>query len=123
MSMITMVLIGDKLADTQKPFYATQKTSIEKDNLKILFSSDLDSNPDIAELCAGAKDGSFYLFDDSLILLEKRNGVDIKVNWVDVFKQFVSNYLDADPDIDGMYCWGQKAPETAEYLCKDCGYI
>ena len=123
MSMITMVLIGDKLADTQKPFYATQKTSLEADNLKILFSSDLDSNPDITELCAGAKDGSFYLFDDSLILLEKRNGVDPKVNWVDVFKQFVSNYLDSDPDIDGMYCWGQKAPETAEYLCKDCGYI
>jgi hypothetical protein len=123
MSMITMVFIGEKLEATQKPFYSTQKASLEADNLKILFSSDLEANPDVAELVTGAKEGSFFLFDESLIQLEKRNSIDSNINWVDVFKQFVSNFLDSEPDVDGMYCWGQKAPQTAEYLCKDCGYI
>ena len=123
MSMLTIVLIGDKLSDTQMPFYEKEKHSLKSDNLRILFSSDLSQNSDIQELCQGAKDGSFYLFDDSLIQLEKRSSIDTKIDWINVFKQFVSNYLDSDPDVDGMYCWGQRAPETAEYLCKDCGYI
>jgi hypothetical protein len=123
MSKFTMILLGDKLAETQKPLYATQKTSLESDNLQVLFSSDLDSNADFAELCRDAKDGSFLLFNDTMELIEKRSGIDTKVDWINVFKQFVSNNLDSDPDIDGYFCWGQKAPETAEYLCKDCGYI
>jgi hypothetical protein len=123
MSKLTMVLIGSKLADTQKSFFEKEKHSLEVDGLRILFDADLAQDADLAELCVGAKDGSFYLFDESLQPLEKRNGIDTKVNWVEVFKQFVSNYLDSDPDIDGMYCWGQKAPDDGEYLCKDCGYI
>jgi hypothetical protein len=123
MSKFTMVLLGEKLNETQQPLYSDHKISLESDNLRILFSSDLDSDGELAELCREAKDNSFLLFDDKLELLEERSGIDTKVDWVNVFKQFVSNNLDSDPDVDGYYCWGQKAPETAEYLCKDCGYI
>jgi hypothetical protein len=43
--------------------------------------------------------------------------------WVEGVIQAAKNFMQSDPDEDGYYKWGQIVPETADYLCKDCGYV
>jgi hypothetical protein len=63
------------------------------------------------------------LLDGNLTLIDQKENPEHDSDWVKALLQFGDNYNDMNPDADGYYKWGQKAPENGEYLCKDCGYI
>jgi hypothetical protein len=58
----------------------------------------------------------------SIKILTSKSGLEIGTPWVDLADIFYDNYSQKEPE-NGLYKWGQRAPQTADYICVDCGYI
>lgn len=116
-STITAILVGNTVVSSQENYLSN--TQLE--NVTVVTLSSLSENSELANICKGVKDNSFAIVIDNK-MVDYKNNISTKFNWIEVFGQFSTNYKDNKLE-DGFYKWGQIVPETAEYLCKDCGYI
>jgi rubrerythrin len=79
----------------------------------------------LEDTCSELKGNAFAILsgnEGDYKLLDYKNNISDKFNWIEVFSQFATNYADTNLE-DGFYKWGQIVPKTADYLCKDCGFI
>lgn len=60
--------------------------------------------------------------NQNLTYLTHRENLENEINWIEVINQFAINFALEEAE-NGCYRWGQKVPKTADYLCKDCGYV
>lgn len=84
----------------------------------------LNLNPELAkreELC----DFLFVLKKEGSAIsnIFTREKPENELNWLEYLHHFVCNYVNNDPDADGLWRVAQIVPKTGEYLCVDCGYI
>jgi hypothetical protein len=109
----TAFFVGQKAIDTQQSHYSNLKDTLDNKSMEVVFGD--------SEFTSSIKGDGFVIVKDGKILVDANN-ISTKHNWMEVMSQFVDNYNNPDP-IDGYYGYGQRAPKTADYLCKDCGYI
>jgi hypothetical protein len=126
---LTALLYGSKITDSQQSYYTELGSELESKGIKVILTNDLSPYSDIQSALTSAKinlkENSFAVFnssEDKTKFVDYKNNISPKFNWIEVFGQFVDNYANSEPEGD-FYRWGQIVPETADYLCKDCGYI
>jgi hypothetical protein len=126
---LTALLYGQKIVDSQQDNYNELKSELESKGIKVILTTDLSTEPDFQNSLAFAKinlkENSFAVFEttnSTTKFVDYKNNISTGFNWIEVFGQFADNYANEDMDY-GFYRWGQIVPETADYLCKDCGYI
>ncbi len=123
------VLYGQKIVDSQDDYYKQLFSELNSKGIEIILTTDLSQNLEVQNALSSAKinlkENSFAVFEvigDKTKFVDYKNNISSSFNWIEVFGQFADNYA-SDELNDGFYKWGQIVPETADYLCKDCGYI
>jgi hypothetical protein len=125
---LTAILYGTKIINSQTNYLDKLNSKLESKNIKVVLAENLDELESfVAELDpANAKliENSFAIFDTTAKpkLLDYKNNIDPKINWIETFGQFADNYADSKPD-GNFWKWGQIVQETGEYQCQNCGFI
>jgi len=133
--------VNSPFANSQLPILAEKKSEIESLAGQVFFITDteeatdnefflLDSQREIINLSTRATNQKnlgdnlivYRKTGDKLEHLETKENPEKDSDWITASVDFLKNYQDPEID-DGYWKWGQVVPETAEYLCKDCGYI
>ena len=127
---------------TQLGYLEEKRDSLKSLNMTVLFAVDEnsevsspdvvnDENREILNLSSRVADQSelgenlilFQKKGSELIYADTKESPEEEYNWIETVEQVAKNFLEKDPDESNYFMWGQVVPETAEYLCKDCGYI
>ncbi len=108
------------------------ETNLELDySIKILPSEEIDNieiasfNNLIDQTKLGKSNFIAYLikYNDKYNLVSIRINPEDEYDWKKVILDFIENYHNQNTDKNGYFKWGQVVPETAEYMCVDCGLI
>jgi hypothetical protein len=59
---------------------------------------------------------------ENLTFLTMVNSPDPDLDWLSSSQLFINNYYEDTGNIT-TFKWGNRVPESAEYMCLDCGYI
>lgn len=133
---------NSKLATSQLENLENLESQLSQLKLKIIFVTDtnsesenenyfLNASRDVVNLSPKIKNQK-KLGENLIVLIKSGNNIkhgDTKEdpedssNWIEALIQVAKNFEISEPDSEGYYMWGQVVPETAEYLCKDCGYV
>jgi len=118
---------GSNLITAQEGFYNQIASEIVSLEAQVIFTDGLQAEleNEISSAGKSLEEGNLYIFqiqNGEINFLEVKEGLDSSVNWADAARIFAINYQNLESE-DGRYKWGQKVPQTGEYLCVDCGYI
>jgi hypothetical protein len=132
---------NSKFLRTQLAYLQEKKETLKNLNITVLFALDsegetssedvvIDENREILNLSKKISDQNnldenlilFIKKDSELTYADTKENPENEYNWIEVMEQLAKNFANTEEE-DGYWKWGQIVPETAEYLCKDCGYI
>lgn len=128
---------------TQLQYLEEKKEDLKNLNMTVLFAlpqeeSDITSSDVIVDesretLNLSSRVANQTNLGENLVLFIKK-GSDLtygdtkenpenEYNWIEAMEQVAKNFSEPEVDETGYWKFGQIVPETADYLCKDCGYI
>jgi hypothetical protein len=125
---LTAILYGTKIINSQSNNFNTLKSKLEAKNIKVIMTESLDIlvdyNDILIESNVTLKEDSYAIFDnkDKPKLLDYKNDINQKSNWIEALNQFADNYSDSKPN-GNCWKWGQIVQEDGDYLCQNCGFI
>jgi hypothetical protein len=125
---LTAILYGTKIIKSQANCLDKLSSELESKNIKVILAENLNNLESfVAELDqadATLVENSFAIFDTTSKpkLLDYKNDINQKINWIETFIQFADNYSNSKPE-GNYWRWGQVVQETGEYLCQNCGFI
>jgi hypothetical protein len=132
---------NSEFLQTQLAYLQQKKEELKNLNMTVLFALDsesetssedviIDQNREILNLSKKISEQNnlgenlvlFTKKDSEVIYSDTKENPENEYNWIEAMEQLAKNFANKEPDGD-YWKWGQIVPETAEYLCKDCGYI
>jgi hypothetical protein len=110
---LNILFVTEKESETDKDFiYQDTTREIVNKSEKVAEQTDLGDNLII-----------LVKSEDEINYGDQKENPEADEEWLQAVIQAAQNFTESDADDDGYYKWGQVVPETADYLCKDCGYV
>lgn len=122
------------LTTPDSSLYQSFEKKFEKNsNDNLVFFVDYSQNSDILIKLKTDQKISPFLTSDCILFCDVRENTiryithkskpNPKYDWLDAASAFKEQYQKTTPNESNYWAWGQRVPETGEYLCLDCGYI
>jgi hypothetical protein len=110
---LNILFVTEKESETDKDFvYQDTTREIVNKSKKVAEQTELGDNLII-----------LVKSEDEINYGDQKENPEADEEWVQAVIQAAQNFTESDADDEGYYKWGQVVPETADYLCKDCGYV